>query len=39
MKDQLKSVKKELDFEYQWRDTSDGIHHKILQEKSELVAK
>ena len=39
MKKQLRVVQKKLDIEYRWKNTSDGLHQKILLEKSELIAK
>jgi len=39
MTKKLKSMKKKLDIEYQWRNTSDGLHHKTLRERSHLITK
>ena len=38
-RDELQSVQKRLDYEDKWRDSAEGTHKRLLQEKAELQSR
>ena len=39
VKDELRTTKNQLDFEWKWKDKAENFHKKIVEEKSELTTK